>query len=91
VSIDLSVGKGGVYLPWRTMLTAVGNHPLQYNLYQDAALTKVFGDGTGATFHHGPQILPIFPTKVSFYGFIPPSQNAWVGDYTDDVTITMNF
>lgn len=91
VTVDLSFGSSGKYLPWRVMLSDVGNHPLQYNLYTDAALTKVFGDGTGGTFHTGPLALPVIPTKVFIYGFIPASQNAWTGNYSDLITVTMNF
>lgn len=89
VTIDLSTGNSGAYTPWRTLLT--GSHPLSYQLYTDAALTKIFGNGTGGTDHYGPVILAILETKVYIYGYIPPSQNAWVGSYSDTIVITMNF
>jgi len=89
VTLDLSTGSSGQYTPWRTMLT--GSHPLNYNLYLDAMFTQLWGNGTGSTFHYGPAILPILETRVYVYGYIPPSQNAWQGSYTDTITITMNF
>lgn len=89
VTIDLSTGSSGSYAPWRTMLS--GAHPLSYNLYLDAGLTKVWGDGSGSTFRYGPVILAILPVRVYVYGYIPPSQNAWAGGYLDTITITMNF
>jgi spore coat protein U-like protein len=89
VTLDLSAGASSSVLPWRTLMT--GSHPLNYNLYLDAGLTQVWGDGSGSTFHFGPAILPILPNKVFVYGFIPGSQNAWAGMYTDTVVITMNF
>lgn len=91
VTIDLSVGSSGAYTPWRTLLSDVGNHPLQYNLYKDPGFTQIFGDGSGSTFHHGPQGLPVIPTKVFIYGYMPPSQNAWTGSYNDLIVVTMSF
>ena len=89
VSLDLSTGSSGQYAPWRTLMS--GTHALNYNLYLDAALTQVWGNGAGSTFRYGPQPLPIFETRVYVYGFIPASQNAWQGSYTDTITITMSF
>ncbi len=89
VTLDLSTGSSGQYTPWRTMLT--GSHPLNYNLYLDAARTQLWGNGAGGTFHFGPAILPILPTRVNIYGYIPPSQNAWAGNYADTIVVTMNF
>lgn len=89
VTLDLSAGASGSVLPTRTLMT--GTHPLNYNLYLDAGLTQVWGDGSGSTFHFGPAILPVLPNKVFVYGYIPASQNAWAGMYADTITITMNF
>lgn len=89
VTLDLSTGSSGTYSPWRTLMT--GSHPLNYNLYLDAALTQVWGNGAGSTFHFGPQPLPILPTRVYVYGHIPASQNAWQGSYEDTITITLSF
>ena len=89
VTIDLSTGSSGQYAPWRTLMS--GTRALNYNLYLDAALTQVWGNGSGSTFRYGPQILPILETRVYVYGYIPPSQNAWQGSYTDTIVITMNF
>lgn len=89
VTLDLSTGSSGTYTPWRTLLS--GSHPLNYNLYLDATFTQLWGNGSGGTFHFGPQPLPIIPTRVFIYGYIPPSQNAWQGSYADTITITMSF
>lgn len=89
VTIDLSAGSSNQYLPWRTLLS--GSRPLSYNLYLDPALTRVWGDGSGSTFHYGPVVLAILETRVYVYGYIPPSQNAWEGSYSDTITITLNF
>ncbi|RYZ04223.1 MAG: SCPU domain-containing protein [Myxococcales bacterium] len=89
VTVDLSPGAAGSYLPWRTLMS--GSHALNYNLYLDATFTQVWGNGSGSTFHFGPQALPILPTRVFVYGYIPPSQNAWEGSYEDTITITLTF
>lgn len=89
VTVDLSTGASGTYLPWRTLMS--GSHALNYNLYLDATFTQVWGNGSGSTFRFGPQALPILPTRVYVYGYIPPSQNAWEGSYEDTITITLNF
>jgi spore coat protein U-like protein len=89
VTLDLSTGSSGTYLPWRTLMS--GPRALNYNLYLDATYTQLWGNGSGSTFHFGPQPLPILPTRVYIYGYIPPSQNAWQGSYADTITITMNF
>jgi spore coat protein U-like protein len=88
VTINLSKGSSGSYFP-RTLLT--GSHPLQYNLYLDAARTQVWGDNTGGTFQYGPTVLNLLPITVPIYGKIPGGQNAWQGAYQDSVTVTMLF
>jgi spore coat protein U-like protein len=88
IHINLSPGSSGVYTPWRTLKS--GTHPLNYQLYLDAGRTQVWGDGNGIP-RYGPAILAIVPIKVFIYGYIPPSQNAWAGAYTDTVVITMLF
>jgi spore coat protein U-like protein len=59
---------------------------LAYNLFQDAAYTRVWGDGAVGS-----------PVSVNvtgrytgqIFGQIYPGQDAWVGDYEDVVTITV--
>lgn len=89
VTLDLSTGSSGQYSPWRTLVS--GTHTLNYNLYLDITLTQPWGNGTGSTFHYGPAILPILETRVYIFGYIPPSQNAWQGSYSDTITVTMLF
>jgi len=74
----------------RTMMS--GAHPLYYNLYSNAARTSVWGDGSGG----GESVASGFPSsrasvKLSIYGRIPASQNAWVGVYHDAVTVTVSY
>lgn len=84
-SISLSPG-GGSYAS-RSM--ANGAHRLDYNLYTDAARTIIWGDGTGAT----AVVSGLWLTTVhrTVYGRIPARQNAYVGSYSDTITVTVTF
>ena len=88
-SVALSPGMSG-NVNARTMVS--GAHPLYYNLYSNAARTAVWGDGSGG----GESVASGFPSsrssvKLSIYGRIPASQNAWVGVYHDAVTVTVSY
>src|SRR5262249_12457330 len=85
-SIWLSSGSGT--FASRT-LTSLGRI-LAYNLYLDPTRLTIWGDGsagTGTFSSTGTGSTVATPV----YGRIPAGQNAWVGTYTDVVTITVNF
>lgn len=83
-SIALSTGNGS----YETRMMTSGLHHLLYNLYIDAALTTVWGDGSG-------QSTSISDTQsmanYTVYGRIPAGQNAHVGTYGDTIVITLTF
>lgn len=89
VTLDLSAGISGSFSA-RGMRK--GADSLQYNLYRDASMTQVWGDGTGGTFHFGP-FAPAdgVAETVTIYGRMPARQASPVGAYTDTVTATINF
>lgn len=65
-----------------------GLHQLLYNLYTNATLTTVWGDGTGQSATVGDT------QSVANYtvcGRIPARQNAHVGVYNDTIVITLTF
>jgi spore coat protein U-like protein len=76
-------------------LMASGANTLQYNLYTSAALTTVWGDGTGATTTEagtGAGLATAATYKV--YGNLPDSaanQTAIPGSYTDTITVTVTY
>lgn len=84
-SIALSTGSGSFLQ--RTMV--FGSRVLNYNLFTDAARTIVWGDGTGST----ATVSGVTGSTASHsvYGRVPARQNAYVGNYSDNVTITINF
>jgi spore coat protein U-like protein len=67
-----------------------GTERLYYNLFQNAARTVVWGDGTG-----GSQVYLAErskdPVSVPIFGRIPPGQDVSVGTYLGTVTVEINF
>jgi spore coat protein U-like protein len=84
-TIALSPGLAGSFTS-RTMQN--GSHPLSYNLYTDPAHISIWGDGTG-----GSSTVSGSGTHVdySIYGSVPAGQNAYIGSYSDAVTVTLTF
>lgn len=85
--ISISPGISGTF-PSRQMTG--GGNSLQYNLYVDSTRLSVWGDGSsgsatvagtgsGAPVHH------------TVYGRIPARQNARLGSYSDQLTVTVGF
>jgi len=90
VSISLDKGGAPTFNP-RRMLN--GANTLNYNLYLDAARTVIWGDGSSGTqnfFVRNPQ-----PNNrdisVPIYGRVPAGQAPSVGNYSNTVTVTINF
>jgi spore coat protein U-like protein len=83
-SIALSTGAG----TYDSRAMTSGIHQLLYNLYIDATLTTVWGDGTGdsATVSDTQAI-----ANHIVYGRIPARQDAYVGVYSDTIVITLTF
>lgn len=81
-SLALSSANGSPQQP----LLGSSDDALDYRLHQDAARSLVWGEGsfslsgnTDGTQEH------------TVYGRIPASQNVRVGDYTDTITVTLEF
>ena len=97
LTVDLSAGVSGSFTT-RTMTTTVGTTTYQpnYNLYQDAANTLIWGDGTGGSqadsvtiTRHGNN--NTITTNLTVYGAVAPAQDPAPGIYTDGITISVNF
>ncbi len=85
VTIAATTGGGGAFSPWRKMSGSA-----QYNIYIDAAMTTIWGDGTGGSAKDGGTINNSTAT-VTEYGKVPPSQDLAPGVYTDSLTVTMAY
>lgn len=89
VTITLSKGDASSYNP-RFMLN--GANQLDYNLYLDAGLTTIWGDGTGGTSIYGPATATnATKVTVTIFGRLPAGQDVPKGAYKDTITATLNF
>ena len=89
VQIAISKGSSSTFSPRRMNN---GAEALTYNLYQDAAFSVIWGDGTNGT--------GVFTTanppnnqdvNLPVYGRIPSQQDVSVGNYSDTVIVTISF
>ena len=91
--VELSTGQAGTYNP-RAMTNGVSQ--LTYDLYVNAARTRVWGDGSGGTrrVRANYRLLPIGSTQTdnyTVYGRVFPGQNVSVGSYLDTIIVTVTF
>jgi len=85
-SLGLSSGSGTFYS--RTLTN--GSHVLGYNLFIDSTRLTIWGDGSsGTSTVSGSGTGSTIGTPV--YGRVPAGQNAYIGSYSDVVTITVTF
>ena len=89
IVITLSKGGSATYNP-RTMLKS--GEALNYNLFQDAARTSIWGDGSGGTSTYT-NANPANNTdiNVTVYGRVPIGQDVSAGAYSDTVSAVINF
>lgn len=89
IRISLSTGSSGTYA-LRTLRN--GTEQLGYNLFMDAALSQIWGDGTGGS---GVYVRKNPPNKtnilVTIYGRIPALQDVRAGGYSDSIVVTVDF
>ena len=90
---SFSTGASGSYA-LRTMLS--GANTLNYNLYKDAALTQILGNGSGGsqTILASLTLTRLNRTRTStaiLYGRVPASQDVPAGSYTDTITVTVTY
>ncbi len=83
-SIALSPG-GGSYGARRM---SFGPQTLDYNLYDNATRSVIWGDGSAGTAVVSNTAMVATHTV---YGRIPARQNVHVGNYTDSITVTLTF
>ena len=73
-----------------------GANTLGYNLYTANTYSVVWGDGTGSTSTvTGTMVLnspnPSGTSQSTVYGQIPALQDAAVGSYSDNITVTVTY
>ena len=93
-SVALSTGSSGSFAN-RTLRS--GANPINYNLFADAARTRIWGVNGGATTaRSGSMTLfwfaPTAQNDLTIYGSIPAAQyNAVPGSYTDTIVVTVTY
>jgi spore coat protein U domain-containing protein, fimbrial subunit CupE1/2/3/6 len=89
VTIDLSQGASGLYT---TRTLTAGAATLNYNLYQDAANTEIWGNGTGGSTEASATIRKAAPTAtLTVYGSVLARQDPSPGIYGDTITVSVNY
>lgn len=81
--ITLSSG-GSASFVWRELRSTTG--ALRYNVYMDAAMSLVWGDGTDGS---SVFTAPSGKEQVVLYGRIPAGQDPTAGDYADSLQLTL--
>ena len=93
-TIDLSTGSSNNYAQ-RTMRT--GNSVLNYNLFNSATYTQIWGNGTGGSSRVAYSLL-VNPGNFAqnimdhpIYGRVPAQQAVDTGLYSDAILVTLTF
>jgi spore coat protein U-like protein len=93
-TVTLSVGGSGSYAQRRMR---AGTAALNYNLYDSAARTRIWGNGTGGTARVAGSLLVnpggnrIRESSHPIYGRIPALQAVATGNYSDTIVVTLTF
>lgn len=88
VSVQLSSGNSGNFTQ-RNMSSPSGSQ-LLYNVYTDATLSTIFGDGSAGTAGSPIRTIDKFtPWTLTIYAQITPLQNVPTGVYADTLTATI--
>mgnify|MGYP001554342022 CR=1 FL=1 len=89
IRLDAGMHGNGQFVT-RKMSRVQGSGFLDYNLYRDASRTLIWGDGTGGSSSvQGSS--PGAVETIPLYGRINAGQNLQVGDYSDIVTVTVDW
>ena len=94
IKLNVGVGSGSSFSSRVMTSTTDSSHHLNYNLYTNSSHTSVWGDGSaGTTTVSGGFLLGIDSqaTDHDIFGRVLARQNAYVGSYSDTVTMTINF
>ncbi len=73
----------------RQMKLLTGTDRLDYNIFTNRAMTKIWGDGTGGTKVVKKKVGRKKAKKVKVFARIPALQNVSIGSYADTVTVTI--
>ena len=85
--VTATTGSGGVYSPYRIIAA-----PINYNVYTNAGMTTIWGDGTaGTTTYTGVNFAGTNTLAGTAYAFMPGGQDIAPGAYTDTLTAVLGY
>jgi spore coat protein U-like protein len=89
-NVTLSTGASNTFSA-RTLSS--GTDTLAYNLYQNAADTIIWGDGSGSSQAYTLLVngIGLVISTATIYGLVPALQNPSPGSYTDTITVTVSY
>jgi spore coat protein U-like protein len=90
-SVEIDIGpspNSGGFNP-RQMKHSSLNYLFKYNLYTDAGMSVIWGDGAGGTSTVHQKTTKNVPLNVTIYGRIPAGQDVYVGSYGETLTVTI--
>jgi spore coat protein U-like protein len=87
--VSLSTGGGGAFAT--RQMSGPGTDKLSYNIFTDAGLGTIWGDGTGATGTVGGTAASKASFDLSMTGSIVAGQDVTQGVYADSITATVTF
>ena len=90
VTVSLSPGNSGSFSQ-RAMQQAGGPDSLNYNLYTNASMSTIWGDGGGSSSVETAFVTQDMPYRATIYGRIPARQNVRAGSYGDVITVTIEY
>ncbi|MGZ5493297.1 MAG: Csu type fimbrial protein [Thermoanaerobaculia bacterium] len=83
--VQASTGSGGVYSPYRIIAG-----PIQYNVYTNAGMTTIWGDGSAGTGRFtGTNPSGTNTFALTAYARMPAGQDIAPGTYTDTLTVVL--
>ncbi len=88
VEISLSTGDSLSFSP-RQMQSATGE-TLDYNLFS-TPFSTIWGDGGGSSPSQSELVNKDMPWNATLFGRIPAQQNVSAGNYSDTITVTIDF
>ncbi|MDD5633165.1 MAG: spore coat U domain-containing protein [Methylococcales bacterium] len=94
IELNVGIGSGSSFSSRVMTSTTNSGHHLNYNLYTNSSRTSVWGDGSAGTATVSGGFLVGIGSQSrdhDIFGRIPARQNAYVGSYSDTITMTINF
>jgi spore coat protein U-like protein len=89
VTISLSPGNAGTFA--QRWMQSTGSDRLHYNLYTDASMSSIWGDGGGTSVVQSAFVTRDTPWQDTIFGRIPARQNVRAGSYRDTIVITIDW